>query len=109
MKLSLERLTALSYQGAKQCIKKMSEEDAKQSFTELKDAISCMYEQCNQYGEIEYGHIHNGPNDDHAYIKSMTVSDKEYQKTMGRLKKFEIIYGYLFDRLASTTFMEVRG
>lgn len=109
MKLSVERLTGLSYQGAQQVIKKMSAEEATESFKELQTAITGMYEKCNQYGEIEYGHISNGPKDSHVYVKSMTVSDTEYHKTMGRLKKFEVIFGYLFDKVSSTNFMEVRG
>lgn len=103
----VEIINTLTYQGAQKYINKLAEDQVKQLSEDIKECLDSLYDSIKNYDNIEYGHINNGPNDSHVYVKKC-VTATEYQKAMGRIKKWEVIYGYVWDKLMKTDFMRVR-
>ena len=86
---TLDKLLQHSYQMSKRLVKAMELEQCKKLCAELKARIEHVYKQVGGYGDGGVG-------------------PKDFNALMGGLKKLEIVYGYFFDRINTTEFMEVR-
>ena len=83
---TLDQLLQHTYQMTKRLIDAMEFEQCKNLFTDLQRRIEHIYIKVNMPG----------------------VRPNDFSALMSGLKKLEVIYGYFFDRMNSTTFMEVR-
>lgn len=91
--VDLEVLITLTYQGAKRVLKKLTIEEIEPLKDAFEEHMMFMYNSISLYG--------NGD------PMCPTVSEREYHIMMKGIKKLEIIYGYITDRLNETSFMDV--
>lgn len=86
--VGLEVLITLTYQGAKKVLRKLDIEEVKALRGAFEEHMVFMYNSISLYGKG-------------------TVSEREYHIMMKAIKKLEIIYGYITDRINETSFMDV--
>lgn len=92
--ITLEELISLSYQGAKKVIAKKDIEVVHTLNEALEEHLRYMYTSISKFGN-------ENP------FEEPTITQKEYFSIMKRIKKLEIINGYLLDKLNETSYMDI--